>query len=103
MSLQIRPVFLGSYRGIAKSAQFAREFSISSLPDDHIFCWDVFGLAVGNLALDVGSVKWGGYLYNEGGGRELRVKIGLDRDDIRDASSSDLVHLGQYLDGELYV
>lgn len=73
------------------------------LPDDHVFRWDVFGLAVGSLALDVGGVKWGWYLYNQSRGRELRIKIGLDRDDIRDASGSNLVYLGQHLDGELYI
>jgi len=52
------------------------------LPDNHVFCRDVFGLAVGSLALDVGGVQRGGYLDNKAGGRKLRVEVGLDRDDI---------------------
>ena len=103
MSLQTRPVFLGSCGGISKSAWFTTGFSTSSLPDYHVLCWDIFGLAVGNLALDVGGVKWGGYLYNETRGRELRIEIGLDGDGIRDTSSSNLVYCGQHLDGELYI
>lgn len=73
------------------------------LPDDHVFCRDIFGLAIGNLALDVGGVQWGRYLDNKAGSGELRIEVCLDRDDIRDTCCSDLVHGRQHLDGELYI
>jgi len=73
------------------------------LPDDHVFGRDIFGLATGNLALDAGGIQWGRNLYNEAGSGELRVEIGLDRDDIRDTGGSNLIHGGQHFDGELHI
>ena len=52
------------------------------LPDNHVFCRDVLGLAVGGLALNVSGVQRSGYPDNEIGSREFRVEVGLDRDDI---------------------
>ena len=64
------------------------------LPDDHVFRRDVFGLAIRGLALNVRGVQRSGYLYDEAGSGELRVKVGLDRDGIGDTGGSDLIHGG---------
>ena len=105
VSLRIRPAFLGSYGagdlkvyGIDKAST-----SRHSLPDNNVFCGDILGLAAGNLALDVGGVQRGRYLDDKAGGGELRVKVGLDRDDIRDTSGSNFVYGGQHPDGKFHI
>ena len=79
------------------------QISKTLLPNDHVFCRDIFGLAAGNFALNIGGVQWGRYLYNKARGGQFRVEIGLDRDDIRDTGGSNLVHGGQHFDGELHI
>ena len=54
----------------------------SLLPDDHVFSGDIFGLAIWSLTFNAGGVQRGRYLDNKAGGGELRVKDGLDRNDI---------------------
>ena len=74
-----------------------------SLPDNHIFCGDIFGLAAGDLTLNIGCIQWRWYLNDEARSREFLVEAGLDRDDIRDTGGPNLVYSGQHFDGKLDV
>ena len=73
------------------------------LPDNHIFRRYVLGLPIGSLALNIGSVQRSGYLEDEAGSGEFRVKVGLDCDGIRDRRCPNLIHGGQNLDGKFHV
>ena len=73
------------------------------LPDNYVFRRNILSLTVGSLTLNIGGIQRGGYLDDEAGSRKFRVEIGLDRDGIRDCRCSNLIHGGQYFDGEFHV